>query len=176
RTGAPGVTLRLRLPARLPPDGSALLRNADRRMRALRSVQYAESLTAGLGSSVRTRYAMQAPDRLSFRTSQGQRTILIGDRRWDLEGTRWVESPIPAVRVPSYVWEGSRNARLLGRTRVAGIPVSVLAAFDRSIPAWFRIFVARDGRVVEAEMLSQGHFMRHRFFGLNEPIEIEAPA
>lgn len=175
RTGAASVTLTFRLPARLPPDGAATLGRVTRRMRALRSVQYDESLTGGLGSSVRTHYAMQAPDRLSFRTSQGQRTILIGTRRWDLEGGRWVESPIPAVRAPTYAWEGSRNARLIGRTRVAGTSVSVVSAFARSIPAWFRIFVRSDGRVIEAEMLAEGHFMRHRFFGLNEPVEIEAP-
>jgi hypothetical protein len=177
RTSGPSVTVRFRLPARLPPDGGAVFRKANRRMRALRSVQYDEWLTSGLSSGVRTHYAMRAPDRLRFRTSQGQTAILIGRRRWDREGTRWVESPFPGVRVPAYVWEGARNARLLGRARLAGVPVRVLAAFsNESIPAWFRIFVAADGRVLEAEMLSESHFMRHRFSGLNEPVRIEAPA
>lgn len=178
RTRAPSITLRFRLPARLPPDGTALLTKADRRMGALRSVQLDEWLTSGF-SGVRTRYAMQAPDRMRFRTSQGQATIIIGRRRWDREGTRWVKSrfPVPGVRAPSYVWAGARNARLLGTTRLAGVPVRVLATFsDASIPAWFRIFVAADKRVVEAEMLTESHFMYHRFSGLNKPIRIEPPA
>lgn len=178
RKGARSVTLRFRLPARLPPDGAALLAAADRLMGALRSVQYDEWLTSGLSSGVRTHYAMQAPDRIRFRTSEGQTTILIGKRRWDREGgKRWVESPFPGVRAPTYGWEGARNARLLGRTRLAGVPVYVIAAFiDESIPAWFRVFVADDGRVLEAEMLTESHFMRHRFSGLDQPVRIEPPA
>ena len=178
RLGAPSVDLRFRFPGRLPPAGAALLAKADRRMRALRSVQYDESLTSGLSSGIRTHYAMQAPDRIRFRTSEGQSTILIGKRRWDREGTkRWVESPFPGVQAPTYVWEGARNARLLGRTRLDGAPVHVLAAFSNaSIPAWFRIFATGDGRVLEAEMLTESHFMHHRFSGLNQPVRIEPPA
>lgn len=177
RKGARTVTLRFRLPARLPPDGSALLEAANRLMGALQSVQYDEELTSGGTSGVETHYAMQAPDRIRFRTSSGRSTILIGKRRWDREGTkRWIESPFPGVRVPTYGWEGARNVRLLGRTRLAGVPASVLAAVvDASVPAWFRIFVADDGRVLEAEMLTESHFMHHRFSDLDKPVRIEPP-
>lgn len=177
RTGGRSANLSFGFPARLPPDGGALLAKADRRMGALRSVQYDESLTSGLTSGVRTHYAMQAPDRIRFRTSQGQTSILIGTRRWDHEGKRWVESPFPGVNAPTYAWEGARNARLLGRTRLAGVPVHVIAAFSSApISAWFRIFATTDGRVLEAEMLTESHFMRHRFSGLNRPVRIEPPA
>lgn len=177
RIPAPEPILDFRLPAQLPPDGAVLLAKVNRRMGALRSVQYDESLTSGLSSGLRTHYAMQAPDRIRFRTSEGQTAVLIGTRRWDREGTRWVETPVPTVDAPTYVWERARNARVIGTAQLAGIPVQIIAAYsDASVPAWFRIFASKDGRVVEAEMLTEGHFMRHRFSGLNQPVRIEPPA
>lgn len=175
RSGS-NARLHFRFPPRLPPSAERLLVAATRRMASLRSVQMDERLTGGF-RVVRTRYLMRAPDRLRFQTSGGQRAILIGDKRWDLEGGRWVESPFPGVRAPSYAWEGARNARLIGRKTIGGVATRVVAAFSPGdgFPAWFRLYIGPDNRVVAADMLAQGHFMSHRFSQLNAPVVIEAP-
>lgn len=59
---------------------------------------------------------------------------------------------------------------------MGGELAEALALFlPNRFPAWFRLLVAPDGRVLEAEMLAPGHFMTHRFSGFDEPVSIEPP-
>jgi hypothetical protein len=146
-------------------------------MGGLHSVHVAEALTAGLGLVVRTQYDLEAPDRLRFTTSQGQRVVIVGRHRYDFQGGKWVASPFPETRSPSYIWKGASRARLLGPATVDGQPVQVLALFlpRREFPAWFRLAVRPDGQVLEADMLGPSHFMVNRFSGFDEPVSIEVP-
>jgi hypothetical protein len=43
------------------------------------------------------------------------------------------------------------------------------------VPAWFRLAVEPNGRVVEAEMISPSHFMLHRYSDFNGRFTIKAP-
>jgi len=173
--GAPVAAFRFRFPARLPPAGDRLIRAVNRAMGALQTLEVQETLSAGF-APIRTRYLMRAPDRMRFETSRGQKTILIRDKRWDWEAGRWVESPFPGVEAPSYFWSRATNARVIGRARIRGVPVRVLSVFNRrSGLSWFRLLVAPDDRVLKAEMLTESHFMTHRFVAFDEPLEIEAP-
>lgn len=176
RPGEPTAAVAFRLPSRLPASGSELFRAASRTMGALRTVRLQQSLSSGT-LVFRSRYAMRAPDRVRFQTATGQKSILIGRRRWDWQEGRWVRSPFPGVRAPTYPWEGATSARLLGRAKVGGEPVRVLALFrtDSQLQVWFRLFVAADARVLRAEMLAPGHFMIDRYSGFNEPVTIEPP-
>jgi hypothetical protein len=161
------------LPARLPPSGSALFRRAGRSMRALRSYSYREQLSSGVGQSVTTEFAARAPNRLQLRTSTGSRTVIIGQTRWDRVGARWERSPFPGLSTRSFMWDGAFNPRVVG-TGAGG--ARVLAAFDfQPVPAWFRITVAPDGRVREAEMIAPSHFMVQGFSRFDAPIEIRPP-
>jgi hypothetical protein len=166
-----------RLPARLPESGRAVLRRLEAFMGSLSTVRVDETLTNGLDVTIRTRYVLSAPDRIRFETSRGQRTILIGKRRWDWERGRWVESPFPGAEAPVYAWQGASRARLLGRATVRGQPVKILAVLlpDETFPAWFRLFVTNGGRVLKASMLAPSHFMTQRFSSFDEPVEIEPP-
>lgn len=176
RRGSPAAVVRFRLPARLPPSGQRLLQAVDRRMGAVRSIEFQEVLTDGFGV-VRTRYVAQAPDRLRFETSGGARTVLIGKRRWDWQRGRWIKSPFPRGRQPSYAWTGARNARIIGRAKLGAVPVQIIALYDDTYaPVWLRIYVARDRRVLRVEMLTQSHFMTHRFADFDKPITIEPPS
>lgn len=103
--------------------------------------------------------------------------MVVRKRRWDWENGSWTESAFPGVRVPSYFWAGGLNARLLGRARLGAVPVRVLSLFKaKPGPAWFRLFIAPNRRVLRAEMLTESHFMTNRFSGFNEPAKIEVPA
>lgn len=177
RPSRPVAQVTFRLPAELPPSGAALLDRVEKAMGSLRFVRVLETLGNGDGFVTRARFEMQAPDRIRFETSHGQRTVLIGNRRWDWKGGRWVAAPFPDTKAPVYAWEGATHARLLGKALVAGTRVEVLALYlPGDFPAWFRLYVTPEGRVLRSQMLAQSHFMTHRFYGFDEPLRIEAPA
>jgi hypothetical protein len=166
----------VRLPAHLPPQAHAMLTAASRRMRAVRTVQVRETLSSG-DATLRSLFSFAAPDRMSYVTSVGSKAIVIGKRRWDWDNGRWHESSDDPIQAPAYNWEGAGRPRLLGRAVVAGVSVRVLAAFrpNESYPAWFRLFVARDGRILRMEMSAPAHFMVDRYTGLDRPLRIEPP-
>ena len=177
RSGRRPVRAAVRLPARLPPPAEAELATASRRMGALRTVRVLETLSSG-EAPLRARFSFEAPDRMSYATSAGNKAIVIGTRRWDWENGRWHESSDQPIQAPAYNWTGAGRARLLGRTVVGGVRATVIAAFrpNESYPAWFRLLVARDGRVVRMEMLAPAHFMVDRYVGVDRPLRIEPPS
>ncbi|MFL5710831.1 MAG: hypothetical protein ACJ77W_03010 [Chloroflexota bacterium] len=176
RSGRRPARVAIALPARRPPPGTALYRAVNRRMAAIRTVRVDESLGNGT-TSVRTRFAFRAPDRMRYEMSTGVKAVVIGDRRWDWQGRRWEATSTEPIRSPAYLWEGARRPWLLGREQVDGRSVRVLTAFrdDPRFPAWFRLSVDDRDRVVRAQMLSVGHFMVDRLSGFDEPVTIVPP-
>jgi hypothetical protein len=164
------------LPKVLPASGAGLFAKVQREMGALRANRYTEELTSGVGGGVRSTFDVRAPNRLAFRTADGFRSIVIGRKRWDFRNGRWERSSFPGLRVPTYMWDGARNARLLGKTRLRGRPVQILSVYDREpIPAWFRLLVDPQARVLDARMIAPSHFMHQQFSDLNGPIVIRPP-
>lgn len=164
-------SVRFQLPAVLPPSGAPLFAAVTRTMDALRAYRYREDLTAGAGPVTRSTWEAQVPGRMRV-TGAGFRFVIVGTSRWDYRAGRWERSPHPGVDLPTYMWDGAGNARVLGR---AGGTV-VLSVFDREPrPAWFRLTVDAGNRVVDAEMLSPSHFMRQRFRDFDAPLRIESP-
>jgi hypothetical protein len=165
-------TFRFELPAALPASGARVFAEVTSTMNALRTYRYDEDLTAGVGRGATSTWEVQAPDRMRFRTGSGARSVIVGDTRWDFRGGRWQESPFPGLELPSYMWDGAGNARILGRAGAR----RVLSVFDREpVPAWFRLTVDGANRVVDAEMLAPSHFMRQRFRDFDEPLTIAPP-
>jgi len=165
-------TVSFELPAALPPSGAALFGRAQRTMADLRSFRYLERLTSG-GPAVVTRYEVQAPDRLAFRTASGFRSVIIGKQRWDLHDGRWERTPFPGLTVrEALMWYRAKNARVVGTEN----GVTELSAFGlKPVPAWFRLGVEPNGRVAEAEMIAPSHFMLHRYSDFDGDVSIEAP-
>lgn len=175
--GSAPVRLTFALPPRLPPSAAALFDRVDRRMSRLRTVVIDESLTAGVGAGIAARFTMVAPDRMSYVTSDGDRAVVIGTRRWDRRGGRWRESETGRLSMPAYMWDGASRARLLGRRRLRGERVRVLAVFrpDAQYPAWYRLFVTDEPAIVRAEMLAPSHFMVDRLSRFDRPARITPP-
>ena len=164
------------LPKALPASGAGLFSKVEREMGTLRTHRYTEELTSGLGTGIRSTFDVQAPNRMAFRTADGFRSIIIGRNRWDFRKGRWDRSAFPGLRVPVYMWEGARNARLLGKTSFQGRPVQILSVYDLDpVPAWFRLLVDPRGRVLDARRIAPSHFMRQRFRDFNAPIVIRPP-
>jgi hypothetical protein len=170
---AGSATVRFELPARLPPDGAAVFARAQKTMDALRTFRFTERLTSGSGG-VTTDFDVQAPNRLRLRTADGFRAVIIGRTRWDYTGGQWERGSFPGLTVPQVLmWNRARNPRIVER-RADG--TAELAAFGlQPVPAWFRLTVEPDGRVVEAEMIAASHFMTHSYGDFNRRFAIEPP-
>jgi hypothetical protein len=166
-------TVRFELPAVLPRPARTFAA-VTRMMERLRTYRFDEILTSGAGSSTRSTWEVQAPDRMRFRTRSGFRGVVVGQSRWDFRGGRWERSAYPRLDLPSYMWDGATGARVLPGP---GGNSSIVAAFDREpVPAWFKLTIDDQNHVVDAEMLAPSHFMRQRFYDFNVPLTIEPPA
>jgi hypothetical protein len=145
-------------------------------MAALRSVSIDESLSSGR-SSIRAHFALEAPDRMRYVTTDDQRAVVIGTTRWDRVDGRWQKSPYQRTPQPAYMWEGARYPRLLGRVRAAGRTLRVVGVFrpDEDYPAWLRLYVTPERRIVRAEMIAPAHFMVDRLSAFDRAGPIRPP-
>lgn len=162
------------LPPRLPPAADATFRNAVRRMRSVRSIRIDETLSAGF-KVLRARWLMQAPDRFSVVASDGGKSVLIGQRRWDWIGDRWDFRTYPRTRFPSFNWLSAGNPRSLGRSVVDGKQTQIVSAFNARQAWWYRLWVAEDSLVLKVEMFAASHYMVDRYSGFDKPVSIRPP-
>jgi putative copper export protein len=170
------------LPATWKQDGNAraraLLRRAERTMRALRGVRELEQLTSGPGTGATTEYKLRAPDRLEWETGRGVRSVVIGRRQWVRQpGLGWREgsygSGLAFKTRAWFAWSRyAREVRLLSEHDGR----AVLALADEGTPVWFRLTVdlATD-RVVAEQMIARARFLDTRFTDFGTRFEIEAP-
>jgi len=180
---ADGAQATFRLPDLPVAPGDQVLQRMLATMGGLTSYRLDESLTSGLGTTVRTTYAFTAPNSFESRVVENGSTfstVWIGDTRYTREGdgTWKVERVAPAVPVPTYIWDSFRpykDVRILVRARVDGVQTTELAfaGGDQDLPVWFRLWVDADGYVHRAEMRAPGHFMDHRYYNYDAPIRIE---
>jgi copper transport protein len=159
-------------------EARGLLERAERTMRGLRSAREYERTASGPGQVAVTRYALQAPDRLSFVTDRGVETIQIARRQWQrTPGEPWRVGPIPGgIPFRTRAWfrwtPYARSVELLGRR--AG--VAVVAAADPATPVWFRLTInERTGQVLRERLVAPARRIEHRFFGFNGPVDIRPP-
>jgi copper transport protein len=174
-----------RLPSLPAASGEDRLGTTIRAMGALTSYRLKEDLTAGLGTSVHTTYAFVAPNSFEsvVQRSDGTfRTVWIGETRYTREDDRpWeIDRGSPAPRVPTYVWDSFapyKDVHTLGTSSVDGVRTTELAFAGGSsdVPVWFRLWVDATGLVHRAEMRAPGHFMDHRYYDYDAPIQIVRP-
>lgn len=155
------------------PDATALMARASRVFRSLRSVTYTERLASSTRDRIVSTFTLEAPDRVEYMIRGGASGIVIGPRRWDKTGKRWVSSPTTLLPQPSPIWGSPiTNAHLLSRTRDS-LTVSFV---NRRAPAWFLVrFDAKTLRPRTLEMTATAHFMHHAYRGFNAPRRIFPP-
>ena len=162
-------------------DAHAVLTRAQQAMRGLRTAQMDESVTSGLGNTVRTHYRFRAPDRMEYRTQSGAHLIAIRKTAWEsLHGGPYRKSPLGGPGP-----EGGIQFAQFFRWTIYGRSVRWLssddrvvrlALFDQATPIWFRLTIDRaSGRVVRENMIAPGHFMQRRWFAFNAPVRIAPP-
>jgi hypothetical protein len=160
-------TLVFRLPSSAP-DGRVALARITRAYRTSKTIVFDETLASTPANEQTTRFAVVAPDRLSYRTRGGPAAIVIGTRRWDEEraGAPWLRSQQTRLQVTEPYWRSSRNAHL--------IAPGVVTFLDPSIPAVFRLDFS-GGRLNRLRMTAAAHFMVDRYAGFNGPASVSPP-
>ncbi len=164
-----------RLPA---PDGSAVVQTLQRAMHQLSNYRIDETLGPG-STPLRTTYAFQAPDRLSYQLSTGGQTVIVGAIRYSRSSPtgRWVTEATLPVKVPDFAWDSAppQDATILDASGPGSEQVVSFFEAPFGSPVWFRLLVDSKGLVHQAEMRARGHFMDHRYFDLNAGFSIAPP-
>jgi hypothetical protein len=152
-----------------PGSGRRALAEATRAYRSLHALVIHERLATAPGSVLTSVYRAAAPDRLSITSSNGDRAIIVGGRRWDRHpGAGWQES-VQDPPLDPFVpfWHGIvEDPTILGREVVRGRRLVRLSFAAPQIPAFFELTIdATDHRPRELEMVAAAHFMHHVYSG-----------
>lgn len=162
------------------PAGAAIIAQAGRVTRSLRTLVYTESLRSGPKGGLLTTWRLKAPDDVKYTIRGGADAIVLGERRWDRDrpGAPWHRSQqLPRLRVPLPAWGSvATNARVLGTGRVGGRPVWVVSFANPTTPAWFTAWIDRKSyRTLRLRMTAAAHFMYHRYTEFDRPLRIAPP-
>lgn len=173
--------LAFRLPLSWPPRaGRSELAAATRAYRNLHTLVIHERLTTAPGVGLSSVYRAVAPDRLSITSSNGDRSIVIGTRRWDRHpGAGWEQSEQePALDPLTPFWHGLvEDPVILGREVVRGRGLVLLSFAAPQIPAFFELTLDEtDHRPRALEMIAAAHFMHHVYSGFDAPERIAPPS
>ena len=175
-----GTRWRVALPAAWPaPDASELVARAERVWRSLRSVSSYEELASSPRPPLRTRWRMEAPDRVAYQVRGGWAGVVVGEARWDRApgSGRWVKSSQTRLTQPVPGWASVKDAHLLGSGIVGGRPVWRVSFFDPGTPAWFTIALDKQTlRTLDVWMIATAHFMHDAYGSFNSTKRIEPPS
>lgn len=178
--GSDAGTAVFRVPPLPAPDAAALVDRAQRLMHALRTYRLDETLRPARAPLAVT-YAFEAPDRLSYQVSGGGETVIVGREQFSRDGPAapWRTESMPAIQVPTFVWDGAPAVAPRDLTPAAGVPaglrvVSFYEDLD-GVPVWFELSVDGQGLVERAAMRAQAHFMTDRYYDFDAPLTIRSP-
>jgi copper transport protein len=158
RPGRPRVSARIDLPAADAPAATGLLRRAAAAFRHLRSVRALNVLASDATHSVTTTFISQAPNRLSIDVHGGQRSIIIGGTRFDLQADgAWRRSQAVPTQQPNPFWAPTATAVHVAARH--GHTVQLTLALPAG-PTFFRLWLdTRTDLVTRLRMITAAHFM-----------------
>jgi hypothetical protein len=154
-------------------DATKLMQRATTAFRALHSVTYVERLASSTRDHIVSTFTLEAPNRVEYQIHGGAAGIVIGEKRWDRTGKRWIESASTPLPQPVPVW-GTQitDAHVLERTR----NTIVISFLNPGVPAWFEArFNAHTMLPRRLDMIAASHFMHHVYGAYNAPRRIFPP-
>ncbi|HLB21951.1 MAG TPA: CopD family protein, partial [Solirubrobacteraceae bacterium] len=183
------------LPTRWRPAGSnaarRILDRAQAVMRHLRSVRQIERVNSVPGLYALSDGRARAPDRWAYTTyvvrppappQREDELVAIGARQWTRHpGGRWQLQPqggtLPFRTPTLFTWSSYAEAvRLIGVEHSHGRAVATLALMDPGTPAWWTLRVElATGRVLDAQLITSGHFISTQYSQFNSAPSVLAP-
>src|SRR5206468_4097249 len=137
-------------------DGHSELGRALWAMERLRSARLEETRAGSAdGPVIRSDYAFSAPDAMQRHIGTGADIDLIGARSFNRSGPSapWevTSAAVPFQWPQSYYWRFWANpaaVRILGEADVDGARSRIIGFVVPTLPAWFRLWVGIDDRLV----------------------------
>ena len=183
------------LPTRWQPAGSAtarrVLNRAQAVMRHLRSVREVEEANSVPGVYALSVGRLQAPNRWASTTyvvrppvapQVEDELIAIGARQWTrVPGGAWKLQPehgaLPFNAPTLFTWSTYAEAvRLIAVEHRDGHTTATLALMDPGTPAWWTLHVdLASSRVLDARLITSGHFINARYSQFNRARAVFAP-
>jgi hypothetical protein len=169
----------VKLPGSWPPQpAAAIVRQAAKVWRGLRSVVVYDHLATGPRQSIDTTWTMVAPDRLTYHVVGRGQAVIIGKRRWDRRpGGQWIPSvQDPPVRQPAPFWVAVADAHVLGSIPIGGGSAWRISFYDPKTPAWFEAVIdRRTMRTLDLRMVASAHFMHDSYSAFDARTRIRPP-
>jgi copper transport protein len=183
------------LPTRWQPTGSTaarrILDRAQAVMRHLSSVRQVEEVSSVPGLYALSDGRLQAPDRWANTTyvvrppappQLEDQLVAIGARQWTRgPGRPWQLQPqggtLPFATPTLFTWSSYAEAvRLIGVEHRHSLTLATLALMDPGTPAWWTLHVdLSTGRVLDARLITSGHFISAHYSQFNSAPPILAP-
>jgi copper transport protein len=183
------------LRTRWQPAGNSIARRILNRaqavMRHLHSVRQVERVNSVPGLYALSDGRLQAPDRWANTTyvehppappQLEDQLVAIGARQWTRHpGGRWQLLPqtgaLPFRTRTLFTWSSYAEAvRLIGVERRHGQALGTLALMDPGTPAWWTLRVElATGLVLDARLITSGHFISARYSQFNSAPPIPTP-
>ncbi len=160
------------------PRFGSHMQTVQRAMHQLSAYRIDETLGPA-SQPLRTLYAFQSSDRLSYQLSTGGETVIIGSVRYSRSTPtgRWVAEVTLQVKVPDFAWDSGpiQDASIVDAGEPGGEQVVSFFEAPYGSPVWFNLVVDRQGLVRQAEMRARGHFMDQRYFDFDAAFSIVPP-
>jgi copper transport protein len=136
-------------------------------LREERTVEYDERLASSPTRVVRSRWRLEAPNKVSYAIRGGAQAIIIGARRWDraTPAARWVESPQTPLQQPRPPWNKATNVWQISTHHIVFV--------DPTIPAYFDLEAHEFP--TSLHMVAAAHFMTDRYVSFGSPSRLRAP-
>jgi hypothetical protein len=159
-------------------SGAAIVAQARRSWLELHTMVIRDRLGDG-SVTLQTIWTIVAPDRLELAVNDGERSIVIGDKRWTKPAgsSKWITSPQTPVQQPQPFWVKAVDAHVLGTVIVKDRPAWKVSFFDPATPGWYTILVDKaTKRTLEMWMTAQAHFMHDQYGSFDAPVKVVPPS
>jgi hypothetical protein len=156
-----------------PPNASAIVAEATRTYRSLRSLVIQDRLASDEKNAVVTRWEVVGPDRLTYQIKDGPAAVVIGKSRWDkVPGGPWRQSAQTPIHQPTPFWSSWIDAHVLSHSKGTWL----VSFYAPTTPGWFELLIEkRTMRPLDMHMNATAHFMHDVYSSFNAPLRIRPP-
>ena len=167
------------------PQAEEIYTQAIAKLTELKSVRIDENLSDGIGNGAASTTTYVAPDKESYVTNLGNKSIAISDTQWYLIDGSWqpqsLTDPINFPASLPAIYSGPQDLQL-GQTEMVDGELCQIITFEvPAIPqsrdvAWYAWWIGTKSHQLRREaMVSSGHYALSHYYDQNQPFTIKPP-